>query len=414
MTLFLLLLATPPLLGALGCGSATGAGTADAGADAGEDAGGCPAPGKRPDRRSESVVVLAGTDLVIFGGTTAVPDNCNIPAPVFTGETWRYDTVCGVFTRVEGEGPGPRARAMGAWDPVGNRVLIFGGRTRTGSTGSYTLFDDLWALDESGWTLVESGGSGPRVGGAMGVDPADGRVWIFGGDSSISGAAYLPRNDTWSYDPGGGGWAEATPAGSPAARLLVAYAFDGGRHRLLVWGGIDNLIATSYFADLWALDVTAPASPSWTELDDGTGSAPEGRFFSAMAWDGVNDRYLVFGGHDAGNLGNRNDLWAFDAGAGSWSQLGIGDTFANPAIGFCDFPKDFTNVDLASPERRSAHGQAAGAGSLWVFGGKSDCGALDDVWSFDGAWHERAAATEGEVCLRFFADTQYECQGLCL
>ena len=402
MTLIALLF--PPLLG--GCGGDPDAGLADAGPPDGQ----CPAPGERPGKRSEHVVVLAGDDLVIYGGTTAIPTMCDFPAPIFTDETWRYDTRCGVFSRVEAKGPGPRARAMGAYDAANDRVLVFGGRTRETSSGPYTLFDDLWALGaDDSWTQIEATGPGARVAGAMGVDPTDGKVWIFGGDSSPSGTTYAPLSDTWSYDPGGGGWTQATTATTPEARLLVGSTFDADRRRLLVYGGVASFFATS-FADLWALDVTVP---EWTRLHDGTGTAPDGRFFPSIAWEG--DRTLLFGGHDATDLGNRNDLWAFDPETNAWDELAAGDVWANDALGPCDFPPDFATVDLTSPERRSSLGMTAGDGVMWIFGGKSDCGALDDVWSWDGTWHERTAATAGEVCLRFFADTpKYECAGLCL
>jgi len=407
VTFFAALAATPPWAG---CSEDPAEGPADAGVEGPADAG-CPALGPRPERRSEHVLALFGDELVIFGGTTAIPENCNFPAPVFSDETWRYDIRCGVFTRVEGEGPGPRARAMGAYDPVGDRVLVFGGRTRTGTSGPYTLMDDLWALDDEGWTRIEASGPGPRVAGAMGVDD-QGRVWIFGGDSSTSGAGYAPLGDTWSYDPAGPGWAQAVTATAPDPRLLVAATFDQNRGRLLVFGGTNDILNPNYFADLWSLDTSGP---TWTRLHDGSGTAPTGRFFPAMAWDEKGDGYWMMGGHDGTALGNRNDLWHFDAQAGQWSELGPGDGYNAPPLGFCDFPVDFADVDLQSPERRSSHGMAAGSGSLWLFGGKSDCGALDDVWSFDGTWHERTPAAEGEVCLRFFADfPKYECQGLCL
>jgi hypothetical protein len=318
-----------------------------------------------------------------------------------------------VFTRVASEGgPGARARAMGAWDAAGERVLIFGGRTRDGTSGPYTLFDDLWALGaDDEWTLVEASGPGPRLGGAMGVDPTDGKVWIFGGDGSTSGASYTPLADTWSYDAAGAGWVEAATATTPEARLLVGSTFDADRRRLLVYGGIQSVLDVSYFGDLWALDVTVP---EWTRVHDGSGTAPAGRFFPAIAWDDATDRVRLYGGHDAGDLGNRNDLWEFDSDGGTWSEIAGGDAWANAALGFCDFPADFADVDLASPERRSSHGMAAGGGEVWIFGGKSDCGALDDVWSWDGTWHERTEALDGEACLRAFADTEYECMGLCL
>ncbi len=47
-----------------------------------------------------------------------------------------------------------------------------------------------------------------------------------------------------------------------------------------------------------------------------------------------------------------------------------------------------------------------------IFGGKTDCGIIDDVWtwSFNGeGWVENSSASTGEICLRAFAD----CSTLC-
>jgi hypothetical protein len=48
-----------------------------------------------------------------------------------------------------------------------------------------------------------------------------------------------------------------------------------------------------------------------------------------------------------------------------------------------------------------------------LFGGKSDCGIIDDMWAFsDGDWSLVQQATEGRVCLRWREDTS-RCTSLC-
>ena len=121
----------------------------------------------------------------------------------------------------------------------------------------------------------------------------------------------------------------------------------------------------------------------------------------------------MFGGHDSGDLGNNNQVWAFELAQGRWTRLSQGDVFNAPASGVCDFPPDFTNVDLKSPERRGFGAFASdGQGRAWLFGGKTDCGNADDVWSLDlGAtvWTEQRMARQGEMCVRN-SDT---CEGMC-
>ena len=48
-----------------------------------------------------------------------------------------------------------------------------------------------------------------------------------------------------------------------------------------------------------------------------------------------------------------------------------------------------------------------------LFGGKTDCGIVDDLWSYsDGGWQKLQRATEGEVCLRWRDDPD-RCTSLC-
>ena len=48
---------------------------------------------------------------------------------------------------------------------------------------------------------------------------------------------------------------------------------------------------------------------------------PDGRFWGGLIHDLGSDRYVLFGGHDDGVLGNRNDLWAFDVVARTWREV---------------------------------------------------------------------------------------------
>jgi hypothetical protein len=49
---------------------------------------------------------------------------------------------------------------------------------------------------------------------------------------------------------------------------------------------------------------------------------------------------------------------------------------------------------------------------LMVFGGKTDCGLINDVWQFDlasNAWTELSAASAGESCVRTSANCSEHC-----
>lgn len=374
---------------------------------------------ERPPRFSEHSAVYdqGRREMIVFGGTSTVPEACNFPSAEFSGETWIYDDVCNGWTQVEGEGPSPTGRHMAS---VGDdQVWLFGGRFRpAGQTGPYALYDDLFRfdLDTRTWSVVDVSGErpGPRVNGGLAWDSKRERLWLFGGNTSPDGAFYAPQADLWSFDPEDGQWQSHGSDGAPAPRLFHSVFYDAARDRLVVHGGADESAFSNealYRRDLWALSLD---DMRWSLLDAGD-SGPDGRFWGALVHDTGDDDYVLFGGHDDTALGNRNDTWRFDVEDGQWTRVAAGDTFNAPARGFCDFPPDFTEVDEEQPERRNAHGfvWSETCGHGLIFGGKTDCGAIDDVWMLQGdRWSERLEATEGEVCLRWRDDPE-TCSDMC-
>lgn len=408
-------------------GSAGSGGTVDAGGDEGgqpdggpdvsEDAGPvCGDPtGERPARRSEHAGIYdpVGDQVVMFGGSFAVPENCGFPTPTFESETWIYDVTCDAWRLVDGAGPNGRVRHMAAFDSQRRRMIVFGGRDRPAGTSTYTLYDDLWALDlaTETWEQLDAGGAGPspRVNGAMVYDDTRDQLVLFGGNQSTSGAFYNSLDDVWTYSFEAGTWTPISAPGAPSSRLFTAALWDSGRQWMVIHGGADETAfnqTVQYFDDLYALDFSGGA-PAWQRLDDPTDEHPVGRFWGGLVHDTLNDRYVLFGGHDNGaiapDVGNKNDLWTFDPAGGAWTQFSPGDEWNKPANGFCSFPPDFTTVVEDFPERRNSAVFVASTESAFVTGGKTDCGVIDDLFrlDFEGlVWTELTTATVGEGCIR--------------
>lgn len=413
----------------------TGADTAtDAGTDAPDAApdvtlgvceaapGACGAPsGQAPTRLSEHGAAYddVGKRMVVFGGTTGVPENCD-PAveSQYLGETWIYDDVCDDWQLHQGAGPSARGRhGMAAG---GGAVWMFGGRWRNDGarSGEYTLFNELWRFDlgTDTWSLVEPSGAAPlpRANPVVVWDSNADRLLVFSGNASSSGLNTTPLDDVWAYDPGANAWQRLDDVAGPEARLGATGAFDASRNQLVIFGGFDSFDfggGVAYFRDIWAFDVD---TAEWVQLQNEVG-APEGRFGATMIHDTVADVYVFYGGHDDQQLGNRNDVWFFDPTGAVWARLAEGDTFSEPQIGACNFPPNFTAIDPNLPERRSygtfVWSETCGHGLL--FGGKTDCGSANDVWAYaDEAFTEEYAATAGEVCVRF-RDNPDNCANLC-
>jgi hypothetical protein len=374
-----------------------------------------PITGARPSRRSEhgGIYDPLGERLIFYGGSFAIPVNCSFAvAHTFETEIWSYDVVCDQWSQITDAGLGPagRNRHMSVYDSARHRMLLFGGRYRPGTSGSYTLYQDVWALDleTEKWEAVATTGIGPsaRVNGAMVYDPTGDRLLLFGGNQNATGMAYDALSDLWQLDLATGAWTALQTAGpTPTPRLFTAAIWDDSRQWFAVFGGADNgafFNTAAYFNDLYALDFSATV-PTWQLLNAPGADQPDGRFWASMVQDVPRDRYIIFGGHDDKDLGNRNDLWAFHPASWAWEELDEADTWNKPANEVCDFPPDFTNVDYDAPERRNAAVFVAGPDAAWLTGGKTDCGAVDDLVRLDletATWEDRTTATVGVTCLR--------------
>jgi hypothetical protein len=399
-----------------GAGSDAGSGDASEGSDA--DGEGTeedsvfevecpPKDAVRPNALAEMDGVWdpIGKRMVFFGGDGGFPIQCSSnPDP--KGATWAYDPVCEVWTLYPtAKGPSARTRHSAVYDSQEHRMIVFGGRYRVpGTTEPYTLYDEVWAFDltTNTWSEIATTGTGPspRWSAAAIYVPKAHMLLVSTGNVGTSATTYSPAKDTFALNLGTGAWMKVGAEG-PDARLFAAATYDAARHRMLLFGG-----TTAFFGpmrnDVWAYDI---ATAKWTNLNGGLGTAPLRRFWARMLYDGARDRVVLMGGHDDTSLGNRNDLWVFDLASNEWDEVSAGDVVnpAAPEPGFCDFPVNFVNMEPGSPERRSGHIMVDDGARAVVFGGKTDCGIVDDVWSLDLetlAWEELLEPTVGQSCER--------------
>jgi hypothetical protein len=137
---------------------------------------------------------------------------------------------------VEGDPPPERNAHVAVYDPVGDRMIVFGG------VGVTDELDDVWSLSLSGtptWTeIIPSRGSpGPRRQSVGVYDPAGRRLIVYGGQNGGSGPGY---HDLWALDlKGDGGWTRLSPSAPPGRRWghTAVYATRAGG--MLVFGGVD-------------------------------------------------------------------------------------------------------------------------------------------------------------------------------
>ena len=182
-----------------------------------------------------------------------------------------------------------------------------------------------------------------------------GRIWIFAGIGTTSGTFF---NDIWYIDTqvANATWNQLSATNAPLARSQhVAVLSKEGR--MWMFGGQrDNGWLRS---DLWYIDVEA-ASPQWTQARAHTGAGSRKSPSAVLTASGK--RMYLFGGEQGGV---HNDLRYFDLEA------------ASP-----DFVTVSPNGTL--PTARTWHTAVVdGNDVMWVFGGSSSGGYLNDLWRID-------------------------------
>ena len=269
---------------------------------------------------SERVVPTAIYDpvrhsMVVFGGYAGAffDDVWSLPLAGSQGD-WSA-------TSVSGSPPAARAGHTAIYDPVRDRMIVFGGGTNVSS------FNDVWALSLAGspvWSRLTPAGSLPaaRWGHTAIYDPVRDRMIVFGGETNVS-----TFNDVWALSLAGSPvWIALDPMGSPPVALSYHTAiYDPVRDRMIVFGGVGG---GSLLNDVWALSLAGTPEPDeiddadvWSELAP-AGSPPTARAELTAIYDPVRDRMVVFGGVDSANFPYRDDAWALSlAGTPAWSAL---------------------------------------------------------------------------------------------
>lgn len=182
-----------------------------------------------------------------FGGTVGVPV-----------DTWvlnlqglaNWQPLPAVGTRPNG-GYGMTS----VYDAKGDRMLIFGGST---SDSYYGANNDVWELTLRGdpqWNLITTTGTRPvpRRSGAAIFDPLRNRMVIYGGFDAVPGSDQF-LGDAWAldFDSSPPEWTQLSPAGTiPPGRDAMSAAYDPLHDRMILYGGWSG---TNYLGDTQYLD----------------------------------------------------------------------------------------------------------------------------------------------------------------
>jgi len=300
--------------------------------------------------------------VVVFGGRDGATWSNQVWALNLSGTPdWSLLTPGGVL-------PSVRAFHSATYDPLRDRMVVMGGTSDAG-----TGLNDIWALSLAGngvWTRLDAQANDtPALTGHRAVYdvPRDRMVTVFG---------YEPvrgyDSSVWTFSPLGadvGSWSNQWFAG-PHGRTGPGAALDAARERMLMVGGYyrglqNHFLSNIYLKDAWWLDLH---TPEWVALQSAP-PLPRGVYGPSAIVDAARDRVVLFGGSD--DSGASADVLALALTNGtSWETLTPGGV---------------------SPPPRNSHSAVYGSrrDRMVVFGGCSGTAALNDTWIL--AWPGCAA-----------------------
>lgn len=261
-----------------------------------------PSSGPQPEARRNGAAIYdpVGKRVIVFGGTS----NNSL-----FNDTWAFDLEARTWTKLQTSGALPPARLAfdAVYDAVGHQLVIYSGQ-------GAGFFNDTWTLDLNTleWRDVSPASDGARpkkrYGSAGIFDPVSRSLVSFAGFTSESGRF----NDTQSFGLASKSWQDWSPSGTrPVVRCLLTAAYDRANRRMIVYGGQRS----GALDDIWSFDL---ATRTWTELTPA--QRPAGRWFASSFVD-REGRFVIFGGFTSS--GNTNELWSFDLAARQWTQLQV-------------------------------------------------------------------------------------------
>jgi hypothetical protein len=206
-----------------------------------------------------------------------------------------------------GEPPLGRESQTVVYDPASNRIIVYGGCS---ANCGYAMYD-AWVLTNANglgeetpeWIqLPNAPWEAGRTGHSAVYDPVSNRMMVFGGNTAFFNT---DRNDVWVLVDANGigspGWEKLTPTGTPPApREGHAAFYDQASKRMIISGGAQfngPNCCTIVFDDVWALAQAngSGGTPQWIQLTP-TGTPPPARVSHSAHYDPTTQRMTIFGG----------------------------------------------------------------------------------------------------------------------
>lgn len=261
-----------------------------------------------PLRCANSAMTQRGTNEVVLLNSGNYPSESNLLNETCTWNGTNWTIVTGT-TQVNAKPLPTRINQAMGYD--GTNVMMFGGQTGS-SLGGY--LEDTWVWNGTVWTQIVYGAATVIPSGRWNSGTSNHsstQVVMFGGQNTL-----VNLNDTWIWTGSTQIWNQVTTpnttAGTPAARAQHMMQGSAAGVTLLFGGQGTN----SQFNDTWTFNGSV-----WTQLTPA--ASPSIRSDASIAYDSVNNIWVMFGGHNEYNF--LPETWIYTAGAtNNWQQVSIG------------------------------------------------------------------------------------------
>jgi hypothetical protein len=252
---------------------------------------------------------------VLYGGTYLSSVNWALLDPFTT--TWEWDGEQWTLAQ-PAHNPGPRFLGTLVHDSARNRMVLFGGKTKSGAiAGDSYATAATWFYDGKDWTQGADAPE-PRLRHASAYDSVRDRVVVFGGGNGST----TDLGTTIEFD--GSTWA-AVATNGPSARRDTAMVYDASRQKTVLFGGANA--SSMALNDTWEWDGVA-----WIEVNIPPSERPPVRTIPSLAYDSERQLVVLYCGRaGTSGFGVRDDVWTFDGT--HWVQLSTPPTIAKVSCG---------------------------------------------------------------------------------
>ena len=317
-----------------------------------------------PRSLHEMVYDSARQRIVLFGGRFQKPtENTDYG---FLSDTWAFKN--NEWTQIEtADAPSPRYWPGMAYDPVRDRIVLYGGSTSDFASGEVTNIHDTWEFDGTNWTKVGTDNQVTVNKALLEFDRARGELIMVAQDADFKFKMYR-------YQPDAHTWQEitfATDAKKPDCVNDAALVYQSHERNLMLSGGICPTTATTS-DQTWEWDGT-----TWKEVD--IALDPSRVVGHAMSYDERQMETVMFGGTSMFATAPRSLTQTYDGR--SWR---FGSPFVRP-----------------SPRSLGAFETDPVNNWVWMLSGLNEFGSgyLSDIWSYrSGQWFQQPTTDTPTEC----------------